>query len=197
MGLPEVKNAKPEDKVRILSAASLAFCADPFMRWVLPEPEAYLKKYADMIDLYCCQKSLENASTFVVQKFGGVALWLPPGVHSDEEKVSGWITDNIDPVRLDVFGQVLREMESYHPKTASCWYLAVLAVDPAFQRQGLGSVLMKHVNRILDETSCEGYLESSNPQNVSLYQRHGYEIMGEIKIGDCPVVTPMLRRPAS
>ena len=86
-------------------------------------------------------------------------------------------------------------MQKYYPKTNRCWYLAVLAVDPAFQRLGLGSLLMKHVNQLLDETSSQGYLESSNPENISLYQRHGYEVIGEIKIGDCPIVTPMLREP--
>ena len=55
--------------------------------------------------------------------------------------------------------------------------------------------MMKHVNRILDEKGFQGFLETSNPKNISLYQRHGYEIMGEIKVGDCPVVTPMIRKP--
>ena len=55
--------------------------------------------------------------------------------------------------------------------------------------------MMKHVNRILDEKGFRGFLESSNPKNIPLYQRHGYEIMGEIKVGDCPIVTPMIRKP--
>ena len=54
--------------------------------------------------------------------------------------------------------------------------------------------MMKHVNRILDEKGFQGFLKLPI-QNISLYQRHGYEIMGEIKIGDCPVVTPMIRKP--
>ena len=30
------------------------------------------------------------------------------------------------------------------------------------------------------------YLESSNPKNMSLYERHGFESMGRIQIGDSP-----------
>ena len=28
------------------------------------------------------------------------------------------------------------------------------------------------------------YLESSNPRNMSLYERHGFESMGKVQIGD-------------
>ena len=58
----------------------------------------------------------------------------------------------------------------------------------------MGAALMKHVTSMLDESGRLGYLESSNPMNISLYQRHGFEIMGEIRVGDSPVVTPMLRQ---
>jgi hypothetical protein len=39
------------------------------------------------------------------------------------------------------------------------------------------------------------YLESSNRRNISLYMRHGFEVMGEIQVGAAPPVTPMLRSP--
>jgi hypothetical protein len=39
------------------------------------------------------------------------------------------------------------------------------------------------------------YLESSNPRNISLYERHGFEIIGLIQAGGSPTLTPMLRRP--
>jgi sRNA-binding regulator protein Hfq len=39
-----------------------------------------------------------------------------------------------------------------------------------------------------------GYLESSNQKNISLYLRHGFEVMGEIQMGDSPIVTPMVRQ---
>ena len=39
------------------------------------------------------------------------------------------------------------------------------------------------------------YLESSNPKNMSLYERHGFESMGRIQIGDSPPAHPMIREP--
>ena len=46
-----------------------------------------------------------------------------------------------------------------------------------------------------DAAGLPAYLESSNPRNISLYERHGFEIMGRIQVGDGPLVTPMLRPP--
>lgn len=31
--------------------------------------------------------------------------------------------------------------------------------------------------------------------NITLYERHGFEVMGTIQVGAAPPVTPMLRRP--
>ena len=47
----------------------------------------------------------------------------------------------------------------------------------------------------VDRDGLPAYLESSNPANISLYERHGFEVMGRIRVADSPVMTPMLRRP--
>ena len=51
------------------------------------------------------------------------------------------------------------------------------------------------VDETVDADGLHCYLESSNPRNISLYERHGFEIMGRIEIGAGPPVTPMLSRP--
>ena len=38
-------------------------------------------------------------------------------------------------------------------------------------------------------------VESSNPRNISLYERHGFEGLGTIQAGASPTMVPMLRRP--
>jgi ribosomal protein S18 acetylase RimI-like enzyme len=68
-------------------------------------------------------------------------------------------------------------------------------VEPNAQGRGLGAELMRHAVARCDEERALAYLESSNRRNISLYLRHGFEIMGEIRIGAAPLVTPMIRRP--
>ena len=85
------------------------------------------------------------------------------------------------------------QMESYHPADDNCWYLPCIAVDCAYQGQGLGAALMKHALRNIDERGDSAYLESSNPLNISLYERHGFEVIGSIQSGNSPQMYPMMR----
>jgi hypothetical protein len=39
------------------------------------------------------------------------------------------------------------------------------------------------------------YLESSNPRNVPLRERYGFEVMSFVQPGDFPGIYPMLRPP--
>jgi hypothetical protein len=35
----------------------------------------------------------------------------------------------------------------------------------------------------------------SNPANVPLYRRHGFEVIGEIQVGSSPTIFQMIRHP--
>jgi hypothetical protein len=45
-----------------------------------------------------------------------------------------------------------------------------------------------------DREHSLAYLESTNPRNVSLYRRHGFEALGTIQVGGSPPLVPMLRQ---
>ena len=90
--------------------------------------------------------------------------------------------------------QVMRQMESHHPREPH-WYLPLIGIDPKHQGKGLGGALLDHALKICDRDGALAYLESSNPRNVPLYQRHGFEILGQIQFGSSPTLVPMLRRP--
>ncbi len=46
-----------------------------------------------------------------------------------------------------------------------------------------------------DVDTLPAYLEASSPRNRALYERHGFEVTGEIQVADSPPLWPMLRRP--
>ena len=46
---------------------------------------------------------------------------------------------------------------------------------------------------MIDEKNERAYLEASSLRNKSLYERHGFECIGEIQIGDSPTAYPMVR----
>ena len=99
--------------------------------------------------------------------------------------------DSIPKDRLENVIQFFEEFSNYHPEDA--WYLAFIGVDPSKQGMGVGSFILKEALKMIDEKGEKAYLESSNPRNMSLYERHGFESIGKVQIGDSPPAHPMLR----
>src|SRR5208283_2506918 len=61
-------------------------------------------------------------------------------------------------------------------------YLALLAVTPDFQGQGLASRLIKPVLERLDSLKLPSYLETQNERNVAIYQHFGFKLTKETLI---------------
>ena len=40
-------------------------------------------------------------------------------------------------------------------------------------------------------------LEASSEQNLALYERHGFEVVGTIQVGSSPSIFPMVREPVT
>jgi ribosomal protein S18 acetylase RimI-like enzyme len=90
--------------------------------------------------------------------------------------------------------QIVEEMGASHPDEPH-WHLAFIGVDPARRNRGIGAALLQHTLARIDAQHLFAYLESSNPANISLYRRHGFEVIREIRVGGSPPVFPMLREP--
>ena len=87
---------------------------------------------------------------------------------------------------------LMEQMDRFHP-TEPVWYLPLIAADPAHRGRGLGTALMEAAIAVIDADGRPAYLESSNPRNIPLYRRFGFESIGEIRTKTSPVLTPMLR----
>jgi ribosomal protein S18 acetylase RimI-like enzyme len=85
-------------------------------------------------------------------------------------------------------------MRHHHPSEPH-WYLPLIGVDPFHQGKGLGHALMQHALVACDRDKKAAFLESTNPRNVTLYERHGFEMLGTIQVGTSPTLFPMLRKP--
>ena len=83
-------------------------------------------------------------------------------------------------------------IEAVHP-TEPHWYLGVIATHPERRGHGLGAALLTESLRAVDRSHQPAYLESSNPRNITLYERHGFEVTGRIDIDDGVSMTPMWR----
>ncbi len=192
MATPTIKSADTSDEETVISVLTLAFSSDPMARWSQPDPRLHLENFPVLARAFG-GKAFGKGTAYFADGYAGAALWLPPGIHPDEETMIGLVEQSAsDEIKKDLFG-VFEQMEKYHP-TEPHWYLPLIGVDPMSQGNGIGSALMKHALEVCDRDHLPAYLESSNPKNVSLYERHGFEVIAKIQAGSSPTMRSMLRK---
>ena len=131
------------------------------------------------------------------EKFAA-ALWETPDKNSENDSsFSGaiaaavtvlgdqWVNDRL--VNLN-------PLFDAKPKTPH-WYLAFIGTRPEVRGKGLASALIKATTKICDKEKIPAYLESSNPENVALYEKHGFKVTGEVTLKNGPIVPLMWRDP--
>ena len=172
---------------------TLGFVADPFMRWLYPEPDAFLTHLPRVMEFYG-GRAFRNGGAYHNDDCTAAALWLPPGVYPDEDNLIDCFQDTVAPGKLDALFATFEQMDACHPKDP-CWHLAFIAVDPAWQGKGIGSRLLARCLEACDADGRPAYLESTNAANLTLYRRFGFEEVGTIKAEGAPPLFPMLRTP--
>lgn len=188
-----VKTVAPLDAERAIAVVMMGFGTDPVARWVYPDANQYLTHFPDFIRAFA-GKSFANESAYYTENFTGAALWLPPGVEPDEERLISLFKNTVsEHLQKDLFA-FFERMGAYHPKEPH-WYLPMIGVDTCRQNKGYGAALMRRALERCDQEGLPAYLESSSPRNISLYHRFGFEIVGTIQAGSSPPMFPMFRKP--
>jgi ribosomal protein S18 acetylase RimI-like enzyme len=193
MDISDIQAVGADQAGDLRATLALAFSTDPCTRYIWPKPADFLNGYPRLLAAIG-GPGLENGVGYATADFAAASLWLKPGAKSDGDAIGTLISETVAPERAAVGAEVGALMDSFHPDEPH-WYLSMIGVDPARQGRGLGSALLRHTLAIIDAEGSLAYLESSNPKNVPLYERHGFEVLGQIAPADFPGLTPMLRRP--
>ncbi len=188
-----VRCATPAEEAAAIATLTLAFSTDPATRWTWPEPQAYLAAFPRFARAFG-GAGFAKGGAHIVGDHAGTALWLPPGIEPDGAALGELMRTTASPESMSDGMRVMQQMASYHPRDPH-WYLPLIGIDPKHQGKGLGGALLAYANGICDRDGVLAYLESSNPRNVPLYQRFGFEVMGRIQFGSSPTLVPMVRQP--
>jgi ribosomal protein S18 acetylase RimI-like enzyme len=193
MTRPRIKTVTATEEEAAINVVVLAFSADPAARWLYPDSHQYRVNFPNFVRAFGGE-AFEQGSAYSIDGCSGVALWLPPDVHPNEEAIAELIQRTVCNQRQEEIFALLEQMGGYHPSEPH-WYLPLIGVDPALHGKGYGSRLMVHALSRCDRDKKLAYLESSNPKNISFYERHGFELLGTIQVGGSPPMFPMLRKP--
>lgn len=187
-----VRTATVQDRAIIGKALATAFAADPVIRWLMRTPAP--ARDAAMFRILAAQVHAAPNGADVAVEHGyvvGAALWDPPchSVPLGQALVAA--PRLLAAMRWSGFRRaiVLEAAFTKARPVGSGWYLALLgAVAPG---QGVGSALLEHR---LTSITGPAYTESSNPRNVPLYQRFGFDVIKEIALPEGgPTLWAMLR----
>jgi GNAT superfamily N-acetyltransferase len=189
----DVHTARDIDRQTVIGVITLAFSTDPMGRWAFPDPARYLAVMPEVANAFG-GNGFPHGTVHLVDGGLAAAMWLPPGVNPDAERLGALMEEHVPKDRVGDMMQVFERMDRYHPPDP-CWYLPLIGVDPQHQGRGCGSALLRYALARCDRDGIPAYLESSNPRNVPLYQRHGFENVGSIQVGSSPTLVPMLRPP--
>lgn len=179
-----------------------AFSDDPWFAWLYRDVEADEQtRHRLLVEFMGVNGSyaIDAGHSYTLAGHAAVALWRAPDHRSSaaqdravRELLVGHAVD------LDRVVPGFRRILQVRPSEPH-FYLDTLATRPADQGRGLGSQLIGHVLAECDRQGLPAFLESSNPRNVSLYLRHGFQPGDRIEMPDDPSIhlTPMWREPAS
>jgi len=164
------------------------------MRWAWPDAYQYAAYWPQIAEAYG-GRAFDHGTAHVLENFAAVALWLPPGVESDEATFGELIAESCGDQILRDLHAVTGQMAQLHPAFEH-WFLPLTGVDPVAQGQGLGSALLRHGLAACDRDGLP-YLEATSPRNRALYERHGFRVIEVIQAGASPPMWAMLREPGA
>ncbi|WP_051433020.1 GNAT family N-acetyltransferase [Promicromonospora kroppenstedtii] len=200
-----ITNFKPRQSKQAAAVAAAAFADDPIWSHVVPDPQrrhlphtillrAQLRTIAPSDDA----RLAEHEGRIV-----GLAFWsnvwdgephdLPDGRRFRAmRRLARSVGDDwprLSNMYISIGRSIPRDVE---------WFLATLVVHPEHQGAGIGSALLRDGLKQADRRGHTVILQTSTPENVRFYERHGFEVieaLDELYRGAPPLWT--MRRPST
>jgi GNAT superfamily N-acetyltransferase len=196
--LHAVRTASPFEHVRVARPLALALFADPVFTWITPAPARRAAQLPGFFELMA-RAVLRHGASQVAADGAGAALWVPPGVEAvpadEAPDFAAQLGANAGQDAERLF-EVAELLEGRRP-AGSFWYLEFLGMAPAWQGRGGGSSLLAAGLRRCDREGVPAYLDATSPRNRLFYERHGFEVVGELAPRGGPPVWQMWREPVA
>jgi ribosomal protein S18 acetylase RimI-like enzyme len=110
--------------------------------------------------------------------------WIPPG----GTELSDAGATRFEPLLVELLGaaaapviDLFEKLDANHPHGEPHFYLSLFATEPAARGNAYGQMLLQHNLALIDEECGNAYLESSNPRNIAMYERHGFRVIQTVE----------------
>lgn len=164
--------ATPEDRGRAIRSLVAAFTNDPVLRYLFPDDATY-PQYAAGFFGYLFDKRVHRETIWTIGHGASVAMWDAPAAGDgslDDALAAQFPADVL--ARLSVYDEAVRGVLPSTP----FWYLGVLGTHPDHAGRRWGHAVMGAGLRRAAADGLPAILETSNPANVEVYRRAGWEV---------------------
>jgi GNAT superfamily N-acetyltransferase len=174
--------ATPADAATVTELIVGAFFDDPTWSWAYPDPATRRDQHRQLWGLIV-EGALRYPWVWLAEGDVATSVWIPPGgtdlSAEQEHRLEELFAARPEWKRS---ARAFELFEGAHPREVPHYYLSLLATDPAHRGHGYGlGLLADNLGRIDDEGAC-AYLEASNPVNVALYERYGFDVVGSFDL---------------
>ncbi|MFC4212460.1 GNAT family N-acetyltransferase [Pedobacter lithocola] len=179
-----MKRAVKKDKVLVINILAKAFDDNQSVNYIVRQDDNREKRIRALMDY----------SFEVCNRFG--EIWLGDDrkscaliLYPHQKKitlVTVWLDIKLVCQALGLSG-ILKaldresKIQEKQPKEKML-YIWFIAVDPLCHKQGIGSLLLQHLNARAQSIGLSVYLETSTPRNLPWYERYGFQIYDSLKL---------------
>ncbi|KAI1359313.1 hypothetical protein F5Y08DRAFT_319857 [Xylaria arbuscula] len=183
---------------RTIEVLALAFQDDPIYAWLfyhLPTSE-HQNLLPKLFHAYFTQSSLNDGIFLEVDGFGCCAVLMPPGTDIKNPRTllqAGLIPDlfTIGPrtfkrAFIDYGNGVAPLLQRTLTKgeQQNHWYIFIMGTATERRSQGLASAILQDIMERAGNDGRPIWLEATTRESMRLYARHGFEIVGELVLGE-------------
>jgi ribosomal protein S18 acetylase RimI-like enzyme len=177
-----------------------AFYDDPTWSWVFPDPDRR-RSQQGLLWRALVDGAMRYESVWLNDDATATAVWIPPGgtemTPEREAELMADFAEVLSPDELARVPGVMTAFDEAHPHHEPHFTLSLLGTRTTHRGEGRGLRLLKDTLTVVDAAGMPAYLEASNPANIALYQRYGFERFGSFTLPGGATVTTMWRRPSS
>lgn len=202
-----VRRATIDDRDAIAVAAARSFTIDPYFGWLGGTrlnthrilPSMMIGILHDSITFGECWTIEVDNDEPTLCGIAGMAAWFSPGMkpHGGTRAVAiaaRGLRGVVGIRRPLASFRLTKALENAYPDDEH-YYLQLLALDPEWQRHGLGSALIRPGLDAADTQGLPCYLETQRFANLAWYERFGFKLREVIELPGTPKMWTMLREP--
>jgi GNAT superfamily N-acetyltransferase len=192
---PVLRRASTQDIRPLKAVLAEAFFEDPILGWLMPKDCKRLARLRRYFAIELRHLALARGCVWTTSDLACAALSLAPGAWRSPLRVT-LLEGSAFGVHLSRAARLGAAIEWRHLRGPH-YYVRDVGVLPDMQGRGLGSTLLRPTLERCDREGLPAYLEASSERSAALYERLGFQITRELRVGSSPPLRLMVRPPSS